>query len=234
MGVTKPLGNYSALPSVPEELQSIIKTDKDDTTGTFPGVIMLNEKFTESAMRSSLQNKFSLVHVASHFRFSPGDETKSFLLLGDGKELTLDRIKNAPGMFRGVDLLTLSACNTAAYGSDADGKEVEGFGELAQRQSARSVIVSLWPIVDSSTAILMAKFYKLTKETTGVSKGQALRQAQLSLLRGNYIATSSFASNTRGDDQHHASGGSSFSYDPAKPFAHPHYWAPFVMIGNWR
>jgi CHAT domain-containing protein len=21
--------------------------------------------------------------------------------------------------------------------------------------------------------------------------------------------------------------------DPAKPYAHPYYWAPFVLMGNW-
>jgi CHAT domain-containing protein len=29
-------------------------------------------------------------------------------------------------------------------------------------------------------------------------------------------------------------GGSGFVRDRQKPFAHPYYWSPFVLIGNWR
>jgi CHAT domain-containing protein len=41
------------------------------------------------------------------------------------------------------NLLRLSACNTATAGSGANGKEVEGFGVLAQRQGAKAVVASL-------------------------------------------------------------------------------------------
>jgi CHAT domain-containing protein len=27
--------------------------------------------------------------------------------------------------------------------------------------------------------------------------------------------------------------GAVFSPDPAAPFAHPFYWAPFTLMGNW-
>jgi len=75
--------------------------------------------------------------------------------------LSLAQIKTLPNIFSGVDLLTLSACNTATGGTGANGKEVEGFGVLAQRQGAKSVIASLWPVADSSTKVLMQEFYRL-------------------------------------------------------------------------
>jgi CHAT domain-containing protein len=59
-----------------------------------------------------------------------------------------------------VDLLTLSACDTATGGAGSDGREVEGFGVLAQRQGAGAVMASLWPVADRSTELLMRGFYR--------------------------------------------------------------------------
>jgi CHAT domain-containing protein len=25
-----------------------------------------------------------------------------------------------------------------------------------------------------------------------------------------------------------------FTVDPKRPYAHPYYWAPFILIGNWK
>jgi CHAT domain-containing protein len=102
-----------------------------------PGTIKLDEAFTQEAMLGGLRQRPQVVHVASHFQFSPGNETNSALLLGDGTFLSLSQIKSLPNVFGGVELLTLSACNTATGGSGANGKEVEGFGVLAQRRGRR-------------------------------------------------------------------------------------------------
>ena len=102
-------------------------------------MVKLDEPFTESTMLAELRKRHKVVHIASHFQFSPGNETNSALLLGDGTFLSLAQIKSMPNVFGGVELLTLSACNTATGGSGANGKEVEGFGVLAQRQGAKAV-----------------------------------------------------------------------------------------------
>jgi CHAT domain-containing protein len=62
--------------------------------------------------------------------------------------MTLAEIKNSSNLFGGVELLTLSACDTATGGGGADGKEVEAFAVLAQRQGAKAVVASLWPVAD--------------------------------------------------------------------------------------
>jgi CHAT domain-containing protein len=64
-------------------------------------------------------------HIASHFQFHPGDDTASFLLLGDGSHLPLAQLKIWPQPFQGVELLTLSACNTAVGSPRAEGKEAD-------------------------------------------------------------------------------------------------------------
>jgi hypothetical protein len=72
-----------------------------------------------------------------------------------------------------------------------DGTEVEGFGTLAQNQGAKAVIASLWPVADESTSLLMQEFYRRRESAHESTKLEALRQAQISLLRGNTKATTS-------------------------------------------
>ncbi|HLM56703.1 MAG TPA: CHAT domain-containing protein [Pyrinomonadaceae bacterium] len=228
-GVSKSYGDFAALPAVPEELRGIIKDEAVtlSASGVLPGKISLDEAFTADAFKTALRQRFPLVHVASHFQFQPGNETDSFLLLGDGSRLSLAQIKTAFNLFSGVELLTLSACDTATGGAGADGKEVEGFGVLAQRQGAKAVVASLWPVADASTRRLMQEFYRLRDEQSGLPKSEALRQAQLSLLRGAPEASGDAARRGLSADATAPAGGKS-------SFAHPYFWAPFILIGNWR
>jgi CHAT domain-containing protein len=194
------VGQFSALPAVKAEMTSIVKTG---STGVLPGEVYLDEAFSASRLKYVSQRNFQLVHVASHFQFSPGTEINSFLLLGDGQQLTLGDIRIQNYRFDNVDLLTLSACDTGLGGGrDAQGREIEGFGVIAQQQGAKAVLATLWPVVDQSTATLMADMYK-QRQDKSLTKIEALRQAQLSLL--------------------------------SQPiYAHPFYWAPFILMGNWK
>ncbi|MBL8207052.1 MAG: CHAT domain-containing protein, partial [Blastocatellia bacterium] len=154
LGVTKSFGpNIPALPAVADEMRGIIKdeTNGNGGKGILPGTIKLDDQFTFESMKTGLRQRPPVVHVASHFRFKPGDETDSALLLGDGQFLSLAQIKDLPSPFGGVELLTLSACNTATGGSNANGKEVEGFGVLAQDKGAKAVVARLWPVADRTT-----------------------------------------------------------------------------------
>jgi CHAT domain-containing protein len=112
---------------------------------------------------------------------------------------------------------------------DANGKEVEGFGVLAQRGGAGAVLASLWPVADSSTSELMRTFY--ANREARQSKAEALRQAQLTLLQGS----TGVPGGVRGFDPAREPGEAPpFTPDPRAPYAHPYYWAPFILIGNWR
>ena len=84
--------------------------------------------------------------------------------------------------FDHLDLLTLSACDTGLGGGrDATGREIEGFGVIAQQQGAKAVLATLWPVADESTAKLMAEMYR-RRQDNKLTKIESLRQAQLSLL----------------------------------------------------
>lgn len=200
LGVTRALGEFSALPAVKVEMSGIIKTAGG---GVLSGEVYLDEAFTAQRLQDVSKRNFQLLHLASHFRFSPGTEVNSFLLLGDGQQLTLGDIRTQNYRFDNVDLLTLSACETGLGGGrDEKGREIEGFGVIAQLQGAKAVLATLWPVADQSTATLMAEMYR-RRQDQHLTKIEALRQAQLSLMaQGRYT--------------------------------HPFYWAPFILMGNWK
>ena len=76
----------------------------------------------------------------------------------------------------GIELLVLSACQTAK----GDKRSALGIAGIATQAGARSTVASLWLVEEASTAQLMGKFYQGLKN--GLSKAEALRQAQLALL----------------------------------------------------
>lgn len=237
LGVSKAQEGFVGLTGVPEELRGIIQdeTARTPSTGIMPGKVILDGAFTEIAMEAELRKAYSVVHIASHFRFQPGDETQSFLLLGDGSHLTLADLKNLGQLFSGVDLLTLSACNTGVGDRLGDGKEVESFGVIAQKKGAGAVMASLWPVMDESTQLFMREFYSLHGAKPNTTKADAIREAQLAMLRGQIrgSAPKGLARNiSRGAGD--LAGQPRFETDPTAPFAHPYFWAPFILIGNWK
>jgi CHAT domain-containing protein/Tfp pilus assembly protein PilF len=210
VGVSKAEPGFAALPSVPLELHDIVRTGNDSSvSGVLPGKVLLDGDFTEANLKESLRTNYSVVHIASHFDLQPENSDKSFLLLGDGTRLTLTQLSLIPNLFANVDLVTLSACNTAVGLNKASGNEWESLGMISQRKGAKAIIATLWPVADESTTFLMQQFYRLHATHPGISKADALRKAQLTLLEG--------------------------SGDPVPDrFAHPYFWAPFVLIGNWK
>jgi len=177
LGVSKPTAEFNALPGVARELREIIK--QSETAGLSRGRLLLNEDFTAANLQSALRERYSIVHIASLFQFRPNEPSDSFLLLGDGSRITVGQLQAFPNIFYGVELLVLSACDTALSG-DSNGREVEGFAIVAQRQGAKAVMATLWPMDDATNVKLMSTFFK--RLLKGNSKAEALRQAQLELL----------------------------------------------------
>lgn len=239
LGVSQPEPGFPALHYVPQELAAIIKDPTEQgSNGVMPGRFYLNSAFTKLRLQTDLQSQdYPVVHIASHFAFDSSQPGQSYLLLGDGK-LSLTDIQD--GLFQGVDLLTLSACSTA-MGSPAviGGKEIDGLGETAEVDGAKSVVATLWDVNDASTALFMKVFYQALASDPKMTKAQALQQAQLALLTGQE-STSQPESSPSSDRAfgpalpNADAGGTPFKPVPGAPYAHPHYWAPFILMGNWR
>lgn len=227
LGNSKEYPDFSALPGVPVELENIVKQNNADETGILPGKILLDQEFDQKQFRLALLDEYPVVHIASHFSLKPGTEKDSFLLLGDGSYLNLTDIRKGNFNFKGVDLLTLSACNTATASESSDGKEVEGFAVLAQQKGAKSVLASLWAVSDNSTSILMQHIYRLRTESN-LNKAEALRAAQLIVLKGSVSSEKTDNSGESGRGT-----GLSGTKEKQKSYEHPFYWAPFILMGNW-
>ena len=240
VGVSKPTDGFSALTAVPDELDCIV-SDKfagilsakpQCTAGVMNGRKLLDDNFTLANFEGEL-GRYPIIHIASHFKLIPGDDKNSFLLLGGGTERKFSVEKLRSKSLGDLELMVLSACNTATpAGAKANGIEVESFGTLAQEE-ARAVIATLWSVADSSTKDLMVDFYRFYSKD-GLSKAEALRRAQLQLMHGKHSATE--AQKVRADEFVTVTDKTLQPYkpDPNAPFAHPFYWSPFTLSGNWR
>jgi CHAT domain-containing protein/Flp pilus assembly protein TadD len=214
-GVSRTPDGRTLLPNVPIELQRVVRRSAADRFGAMPGIILLDRDFTRENAERALTSGYPVVHIASHFVFRPGSLADSYLVLGDGTHLTLDALKTGALPLQGVEMLTLSACDTAVGEVDADGREIESFAALAQRRGARAVLAALWAVPDLSTSVFMARYYASLASggNSPRARAEALRDAQLLLLRGPG------ASDPRQAPMH-------------SPYADPFFWATFELLGS--
>jgi CHAT domain-containing protein len=183
----------------------------------------LNQAFNPATVHE--MNDYNIVHLATHAAFIPGNSNASFIVFGNGQIATLPEVQNWP--LNNVDLVVLSACETAVGDELGDGREILGLGYQFQAVGARATIASLWSVSDGGTQVLMDAFYAgLVK---GMSKVEALQQAQIALITGNTSAIGTIRGDASIDAISTRSGLPSTVSDRLN---HPYYWAPFILIGN--
>ena len=228
MGVSKNYDGLGELTAVPGELNAVVSSAAmQGSHGPIPGDILLDDAFTEKNLAAALEQPPPLLHMATHFVFNPGDDERSYLLLGGkneggkGYHLSLADLRNESRLnnFVGMELLTLSGCETGMGSKDSDGREVDSLGIVGQLNGAKSVVATLWKVDDASVGVLMESFYRFWITPPGMPKCEALRQAQLALLHGAAIPGAASASPTA---------------DQTAQYSNPYYWAPFVLMGNWK
>ena len=187
-----------------------------------PGTnILLDRDFTLAKLRP-VMNSREVLHLATHATFVSGQPEESFILFGDGQHATLADIRN--WTLTNVNLVVLSACETGLGGKGlGDGTEILGLGYQFQQSGARATMASLWQVSDGGTQALMNAFYAALQQ--GMTKVEALRQAQIALITGDYSAVGGQRSSLAAVPKE---GGTVQRLG----FAHPYYWAPFILIGN--
>ncbi len=183
--------------------------EADNLTRLFPhATVLTGDKAQESAF---VQNagKYRYLHIASHAFFNDASPMLSSIVLALPNAPGTDGYLTARELFDlklNADLVVLSACNTAR-GEKRSGDGIVGLSWALFAAGAPTQVISQWSVDDRATATLMTRFY--TQLKNGKSKGAALRSASLSLMRGK----------TAGNDP---------------KWQHPYYWAPFILLGDWR
>lgn len=131
-------------------------------------------------------DRFSLIHLATHGWIDGHNPEESALLLSgvDSNGAPLDgrlRVRDIFGLELQAELVVASACRTG-LGGEARGEGMTSFTSGFLLAGSRRVVVSLWPIEDGTTALLMERFYEALLERR-LAPADALRQAQLEIRR---------------------------------------------------
>ncbi len=171
-GLSEARQGFEPLPGVEYELERIGLE--------VPTAALLNQRFTEDNIQQLIATlPFPVVHFATHGQFSSSAEN-TFLLTWNGRLNAREFAALLESDVRGdraIELLVLSACQTAA----GDDRAALGLAGIAVRAGARSTVASLWYISDRATAQLMSQFYRELGELN-TTKAQSLRAAQRSIL----------------------------------------------------
>lgn len=161
------------LPGVDEEIANI--------AALYDGVTLVNEGFNKSEfVNELLHNRYDIIHIASHGVF--GDSAENSFVMTHDELLDMNQLEvllsNEKFDKAPVELITLSACQTA----DGDDRAPLGISGIALRAKVRSALGALWAVSDAATVELMSAFY-LNLQKPGMTKAQALREAQVSMLQ---------------------------------------------------
>jgi CHAT domain-containing protein len=214
-------GAMARLPRLPrtrdeiERVATLLPTSK----------VLLGPRAAEEEIRKLARSGdlagFDLIHIATHALVDPSKGLRSALVLsqpgpGPGVADGLLTRQEIATWSLDADLVTLSACQSAlGLRSWTDG--YMGLTDVLLEAGARSILVSLWKVDDTATALLMGRFYEnLTgayqepragRVAEPLTKAEALREAK------HWLRTY-----TDAQGRH--------------PFAHPVYWSAFVLIGD--
>jgi CHAT domain-containing protein len=208
-GAQRP-GSRPALPAAREEIRRL--------AALLPSETVLNDADASPAhlgrlARAGTLANYQLVHFATH---ATGDETwlrESALVFGaDANSATResgDRLATteiASSWRLDADLVTLAACQSMI----GPASKTDGFLGLQQALfavGARRLLVSAWRVDDQATELLMRRFYQLLLARSDRPGSEALALADARRWVRDWTAP-----------------------DGSRPYAHPVYWAGFVLI----
>jgi CHAT domain-containing protein/serine/threonine protein kinase len=193
--------------------------------------------------------KFRFLHFATHGLLDDRRPLASALVLARhaAEGTAYDGLLTAEQILRtwklDAELVTLSACETA-LGKFSRGEGYLGFSQALFLAGARSMVLSLWPVDDRATTLVMTRFYENMLGTPDGSvkalpKAEALAEAK----RWVSALTVSEVDRLTADLPRGLPGGTRGvrrESDPApsghapRPFAHPYYWSSFILIGDPR
>jgi CHAT domain-containing protein/tetratricopeptide (TPR) repeat protein len=181
--------------------------------------VYLGEEATEERAKA-IGSDVRYVHFATHTTLDERFPLNSAVVLTIPEPMTGatdNGLLQAWEIFESVrldaDLVVLSGCESG-LGKEQKGEGLLGLTRAFHYAGARSVAASLWQVADAATAELMVRFYRHL--VAGASKDEALRQAQVELIRQS------------------AAGRVAVARPPDRDISAPYYWAAFQISGDWE
>ena len=133
----------------------------------------------------TLLGNVNFIHLATHAVLDSNNPADSYVLFANGKKWKYSDMMGFHA--QDIDSIVLSACSTA-ISEKSTGGEIEGMAyQLLRKSPSGSVLASFWNVDDHATSILMKEYYshiiKSIKDKNSLGRGEALRAAQLKLLK---------------------------------------------------
>jgi CHAT domain-containing protein len=205
---TSNLELLQALPDTADEVRDIAKILRADESRD----IHLGRRASEQSVKSADLSTYRVVMFATH-GLVPGELPElnqpalalSNPAITGEKEDGLLTLAEILGLKLRADWVVLSACNTASADGQAS-EAVSGLGRAFFFAGAKALLVSHWPVETVSAKLLTTELFKRQSSDAKISRAQAVRDASLAVMQ--------------------QSAGKSYSY------AHPMFWAPFVVVGD--
>jgi CHAT domain-containing protein len=151
--------------------------------------VYIGENATESRFKESAGD-YRFIHLAAHYLSSNDQPMYSKIVMAKSeKDDGLLQTYEIYNLRLNADLVVLSGCNTG-LGKLSRGEGLIGMSRAFLHAGVPSVVVSLWPVEDASTAEFMNNFYICLKK--GMSKSRALQQAKIKMLESADIKQDPF------------------------------------------
>ena len=197
------------LPALPDTASELLRIGR--SLGAGEGDLFLRENATERRLRAIDLSVYRIIAFATHGLVA-GDIVglaEPALVMtppaeGSASDDGLLTASEIAKLELDADWIILSACNTAA----PDGSPgSQGFSALARAffySGSRALLVSHWPVVSDAAVDLTTRTFAVMSEKKGIGRSEALRRSMLALMSNR--------------DKPH--------------YAHPMFWAPFVVVGE--
>jgi len=193
------------LPGTARELRNISSSLGGDERD-----IYLLEDATERKVKSLDLTPYNVIAFATHGLMAEEKEGVSepaLVLTSPDKPTELDdgylTASEVAQLKLNADWVLLSACNTAS-GETQNSEGLSGLAKAFFYAGTRSLLVSHWKVESKATVKLITGMFRNIANDNSIGKSEALRRSMISLMN-----------------------------DPDEPeYAHPAYWAPFIVVGE--
>ena len=196
-----------ATPNLPETAQELRAIARSLKAGE--GEIYLGARATEAQVKRSDLARFRHLAFATHGAMAgelKGLAEPALVLTPPAQASEADdgllTASEISLLKMNADWVVLSACNTAASDGTPGADGLSGLAKAFFYAGARSLLVSHWAVDSDATVALSTRMF--AEAAKGTAKAEALRRSMLALMN-------------RSDQPY---------------FAHPAYWAPFVVVGE--